>query len=149
MHLHKILNQPIPCFTSLPADTALDQAVSAMAHTGKTAVMVVDDGQVKGIVTRTDILGLLEKEASSPLGKKTVSQLMSRDLVLADPDASLEDALDRMAEFRIEHLPVIQDGRLLTVLHESHLLRQRIEVLRNDIGVLQEYIDHLHNASQD
>ncbi len=149
MQLHKILNQSNPCFVSLPADAALEQAVTAMARHGKTAVVAMESGQVKGILTRTDVVGLLAQDSRAPVGEKTVSQLMSRNLVVADPQTSLAHALERMARYQIEHIPVVEAGRLLTVVHERELLHKRVDGLQTDIGVMQTYIENLHNASQD
>ena len=120
-----------------------------MARYGKTAVAVVEGDRLKGLLTRSDLMGCLDACPGVPAGKKAISQVMTRDLVLSDPDASLEQALERMAQLNIEHLPVIADGLLLTVLHEKQLLRHRMAELQAAIDHLQEYIDNLHNAAQD
>jgi signal-transduction protein with cAMP-binding, CBS, and nucleotidyltransferase domain len=54
-----------------------------------------------------------------------------------------------MAQSKVEHLPVVDDQRVLTVLHQSDLLRHQIEMMDADITYLKEYIDGLHNAEQD
>ena len=149
LQLQKIVDQPNPCFTSLSADTGLDQVLTALVRYGKTAVVILDNGKPKGILTRTDMMRLLQQSGRASAQGKTVSQLMTRELVLSDPQTSFDLALQRMAKFNIEHLPVIQDGRLLTVIHEKELLRFRLKTLQADVDQLQEYIDNLHNATQD
>jgi len=149
MQLHRLLNQPDPCFTSLPAEAPLAEAVTAMARYGKTAVAVVEGDRLKGLLTRSDLMVCLESDPGQPNRKNALSQLMTRDLALSGPETTLAHALGRMAQLNIEHLPVIADGRLLTVLHEKQLLRHRIAELQAAIDHLQEYIDNLHNAAQD
>ena len=149
MQLDRLLNQPNPCFTALPPEAPLAEAVTAMARYGKTAVAVVEGDRLKGLLTRSDLIGRLNSGPGQPAEKKAISQLMTRELALSDPETTLEHALECMAQLNIEHLPVIADGRLLTVLHEKQLLRRRIAVLQAAIDHLQEYIDNLHNAAQD
>ncbi len=149
MQLHRLLNQPNPCFTSLPAEAPLAEAVTAMARYGKTVVVVMEGERLKGLLTRSDLIGRLYPGPGQPAEKKAISQVMTRDLALSDPETTLEHALERMAQLNIEHLPVIQNGRLLTVLSEKQLLHSRIAALQAAIDHLQEYIDRLHNAAQD
>jgi CBS domain-containing protein len=149
MQLHRLLNQHHPCFTTLPVDAALAEAVTAMVRYGKTAVAVVEGECLQGLLTRSDLIGCLDPSPGQPTEKKAIVQVMTRNLVLSDPDTSLEHALERLAQLNIEHLPVIADGRFLTVLHEKQLLRSRIGMLQAAIDDLQEYIDNLHNAAQD
>ncbi len=149
MQLLRMLNQQTPCFTTLPAGADLAEAVTAMVRYGKTAVAVVEDGCLQGLLTRSDLIACLGSGPGQAREKQTVCQVMTRDLVLGDADASLEQALACMAQSNIEHLPVIADGRFLTVLHEKQILRSRIGVLQAAVDQLQEYIDNLHNAAQD
>jgi CBS domain-containing protein len=149
MQLHQILNQANPCFTSLPVDAALDQALTALARFGKTAVIVMQKGKIKGILTRTDVVAALGTGRRGDLGEKTIAQLMTRDLIICDALSSFDHALDRMAQSNIEHLPVVENERLLTVVHERDLMRFRFKALQDDIEQLREYIEHLHNATQD
>ncbi len=149
MQLHRLLHSQNPCFTTLPAEAALAEAVTAMVRYGKTAVVVMEGERLKGLLTRSDLIGCLDPGPGQPAEKKAVGQVMTRELVFSDPDTSLEHALERMAQSNIEHLPVIADGRFLTVLHEKQILHGRIKILQAAIDHLQEYIDSLHNAAQD
>lgn len=149
MQLNRILAQHSSCYTSLSADTTMDQALIALTHQGKTALVVLDGGKITGILTRTDVVKALASGRYALNAEKTVAQMMTQELVISDPQTSFAHALDRMVQRDIEHLPIIEDGRLLTVIHERDLLRGRISALEADIRQLQEYIDNLHNATQD
>jgi signal-transduction protein with cAMP-binding, CBS, and nucleotidyltransferase domain len=139
-------SQKDPCFTSMPAYATVAQAVSNMVRKRRSAIVVVTrGGQPKGIVTRTDVLKALD-DASDHL---PLSGIMTQTLVVAGPEQSSIKALARMARSKVEHLPVVDDQRLLTVLHQSDLLRHQIEMMDADITYLKEYIDGLHNAEQD
>jgi CBS domain-containing protein len=149
MQLQRILTQQNSCFTCLPGQAALGQAVSALALYGKTAVVVLENGKIEGILTRTDVVAHLKKDCHAASQEETISRLMTRNPVMSDPLTTFEQALDRMAQSNIEHLPVVENGRLLSVIHERDLLRNRINTLQTDIDQLRAYIENLHNATQD
>jgi CBS domain-containing protein len=149
MKLQRLLYPHDPCFTRLPVDADLGEAVTAMSRYGKTAVAVMEGDCLKGILTRSDLLARLGSDPERRLAKKRLDQMMTRQPVCGDPGESLEKALERMARSRIDHLPVVDDGRLVTVLHQRQLLQARIDLLQEAVKQLQEYIERLHDAAQD
>ncbi len=116
-----------------------------MVRKKRTAVAITQDGQLKGIVTRTDLLKALDG-ASHHL---PLSGIMTQTMVVAGPQHSLNKTLVRMTQSNIEHLPVVDAQRLLTVLHHRDLLQHQIDVMNADISYLQDYIEGLHDAVQD
>ncbi len=149
MQLQRLLYSHDPCFTRLPADAVLEEAVTAMTRYGKTAVAVMEGDRLKGILTRSDVLACLESGPEQPLAKMRLCQVMTSEPVCGDPRQSLEQALERMEQARIDHLPVVDGGHLVTVLHQRQILQARIELLQESVNHLQEYIERLHDAAQD
>lgn len=149
MDLQRLLHPHDSCFTRLPADAALGEAIIAMTRYGKTAVAVMEGDRLSGILTRSDLLACLGGNPEPPSEKKHLSQVMTGEPVCGDPRESLEQALDRMARSRVEHLPVVDAGKLVTVLHQRQLLQARIELLQEAVNHLQEYVERLHDAAQD
>jgi signal-transduction protein with cAMP-binding, CBS, and nucleotidyltransferase domain len=149
MRLHRLLYPQDPCFARLPAYAALGEAVIAMTRYGKTAVAVMEGDRLAGILTRSDLLTCLQSRLDQPLAVMPLRQVMTGKPVCGDPGESLDQALERMAQARIDHLPVVDAGRLVTVLHQRQLLQARIELLEEAVNHLQEYIDGLHDAAQD
>lgn len=149
MHLSALLAAGQVCFSALAPHATMGQAAAAMVGQKKTAVAVMDGGCLQGIVTRTDVLRSWQFQAEQEPEQMLLSRIMTRELVVVGPDASFQQALDSMAASDIEHLPVVQDGRLLTVVHESDLMECHIDVLHEEIRHLQEYIEGLHNAEKD
>jgi CBS domain-containing protein len=149
MELQRLLHPHDSCFTRLPADAALGEAIIAMTRYGKTAVAVMEGDRLSGILTRSDLLACLGSNPEQPLKKKHLSQVVTGEPICGDPRESLEQALDRMARSRVEHLPVVDAGKLVTILHQRQLLQARIELLQEAIDHLQEYVERLHDAAQD
>ena len=58
------------------------------------------------------------EERSVQDNPRYVARWMSKDLLTTTPDATLEDALQRMEERRIRHLPVVDGGKLVGLLSD-------------------------------
>lgn len=138
-----------PCYSALPPHATTAEAVSAMLRMNQSAVAVMDGGELIGIVTRTDLLRALDPARKRVSGHLPLSGLMTKTLVVADPQHSFQQALERMTRSNIEHLPVVDERGLVTVVHARELLQHQIDALNTDITYLQEYIEGLHHAEQD
>lgn len=138
-----------PCFSAMPPDATMAQAVSIMVRKNQSAIAVMEKGQLKGLVTRTDVLKTLDPAPPRAPDHLTLSGIMTQTLVVAAPQQTFQQALERMSRSKIEHLPVLHEERLLTVLHEREILCHQIKMLNADVLNLQEYIEGLHSAQQD
>jgi acetoin utilization protein AcuB len=94
-------------------------------------LVVVEDGRVVGIVTDRDIRLNLPSPATSLsvwemnylLSKLTVGGVMSRSVLVVDPDRPLPEAAGLMVEHKIGALPVVEAGRLVGIVTESDFVR--------------------------
>ena len=138
-----------PCFSVMPPDAPMAEAVSNMVRKNQSAVAVMEKGILKGLVTRTDVLKALDPVHRCEPDHLPLSGIMTKKLVVGGLQQTFQKALERMSRSKIEHLPVLHEDRLLTVVHESDILRHSIKLLNMDLIHLQEYIEGLHNAEQD
>ena len=90
-------------------DTVL-QAAQLMRDNDIGDVIVVDDGQVTGILTDRDVVVRALAEGRDP-DSTTVSEIATTGVQAIDPDASEDDALRMMREHDIRRLPVVKNGR--------------------------------------
>ena len=72
-----------------------------------------------GIVTRGDLLRQSAGDADP------VSEVASRDVVTVSPDDTVFAALHRILEEGVEHLPVVEGGRLVGICTRTDVLRAR------------------------
>ena len=63
-----------------------------------------NDGRLKGMVTLQDIYNSLNKER----GDIPVAEIMSQDLILCFPEETLKDALEKLGEWNIGRIPVVE-----------------------------------------
>jgi CBS domain-containing protein len=92
----------------------IGETARIMRDTQIGAVLVVDDGQLSGMVTDRDLVirGLAEGEGpDSPVGP-----LCSADLVGVAAEARIGQAEQLMREHAVRRLPVISDGQVVGIV---------------------------------
>ena len=82
----------------------LTKAGRAMRDQGVGSVLVVDNGQLKGLVTDRDIVVRAVADGRDP-GKTTIAEVCSRNLVTAAPDDDADTAVRRMREHGVRGSP--------------------------------------------
>jgi CBS domain-containing protein len=105
------------------SDTIVD-AARVMNEADIGDVVVVDSGDVKGIVTDRDIVVRAIAEGRDPQST-SVSDVCSSGVETIEPDASVDDALRKMREADIRRLPVVQDGKPVGILSLGDLAVER------------------------
>jgi CBS domain-containing protein len=104
-------------------DTVL-QAAQVMRDNDIGDVIVVEDGQVTGIVTDRDIAVRAAAEGRD-LGSTTVGEIATTGVQAIEPDASVDDALRMMREHDIRRLPVVKNGRPVGIVSLGDLAVER------------------------
>lgn len=106
-----------------------------MREAGITDLLVVDDGQLVGIVRERDIFHSLAAGGSDPLPNPKllsvvrVAGVMSYAPATVDDTTPLSEALRLMAHSGASTLPVLHRGRLVGVFTVSNALRAALEML--------------------
>ncbi|MDQ3894690.1 MAG: CBS domain-containing protein [Actinomycetota bacterium] len=105
------------------SDTLVD-AARAMNEADIGDVVVVDNGDVKGIVTDRDIVVRAIAEGRDPQST-SVGDVCTTGIESIEPGASVDDALRKMREADIRRLPVVQDGRPVGIISLGDLAVER------------------------
>jgi len=102
---------------------------------------VTVDGDLVGIVTGSDLRNVaLKKKRLTTDGEvvvaRTIGEIMTRDVVTASPQDTLEDALLLLHRRRFGALPVVEGKRLVGIITKADILAAFIDTLRiEEIGV--------------
>ncbi|MGH9746239.1 MAG: CBS domain-containing protein [Candidatus Acidiferrales bacterium] len=92
---------------SIPDDTTVHDAARYLRDHQVRAVGVCDkQGVLQGVVSHSDVSDKVAAENKCPAWMR-VSEIMTRQLVSATPDTSLEDCLRLMDQHGIFHLVVL------------------------------------------
>lgn len=120
-------------------DTSVLEAAELMAEKGIGAVLVLEDGQLAGIVTERDYVRrvvLLERSAYAT----SVAEIMTRELFVVGLRDSNQYCMQLMIEKNLRHLPVLEQGELVGLLSIRDLVRDVTSEQENLIEQLQQYI---------
>ncbi len=138
--------------TCKPDDT-LSTLVDLFKNKHISGMPVVENEKVVGIVSETDLLKLFKtpevsegmflpspfeiiempirsviryeefKKAFEDIRIKPVKDIMKKKVYFISPDSSLEDASGMMVKYRVNRLPVIENGKLVGILVRSDIIR--------------------------
>lgn len=87
-----------------------------------TAVPVVSDERLVGILTNSDMMRFIISECTSSKQKASVENVMTDEVVTIQEDTSLLEAHRLMGTMRIRSLPVFQDDQLVGLVTRTNLM---------------------------
>ena len=114
-------------------------AARVMAERKIGAVPVLDGERLAGIFSERDVLTRVVAAGCDPDATK-VGDVMSSELVVADPAESYETCLSRMREAHVRHVIVLDQGRLAGIVSLRDLLAVDIDEKDEAIGLLNAYV---------
>jgi CBS domain-containing protein len=125
-------------FTVAPTETI--SAVAALLHSRRVGALVVLDAErVVGIVSERDVVRAMAEGGAAALGE-SVSGVMTRDVLFAQPGETVDSLLTRMTDRRIRHLPVCQKDRLVGIVSIGDLVKSKISEVEAEADGLKAYI---------
>jgi len=105
--------------TLVPAEDTVQNAARAIADIDTRVILVGAEDRVAGVLTIRDILIRLVAAGLHPTATP-VSQVMSSSLFTCTEEDTAEEVAERMAEHRIEQMPVLDAGGRLVGLITRH-----------------------------
>src|SRR3990170_6702957 len=96
-------------------DTTVQEVVATMTKYDKDAILVVQSGKPTGIITVKDVL-VRAVEHGMPLNSIIARMIYTNPLVTIEETATVEEAAQIMKQWKIKHLPVTQNGKLVGML---------------------------------
>jgi CBS domain-containing protein len=121
-----------------PEDPVLD-AIKTMAERHVGALLVMKGEELVGIVSERDYARkvILLGRAS---GDTPVSQIMSSPVHTVSAKRTVSDCMRLMTQYRVRHLPVVENSRVIGVISIGDLVKAVIEDQRQTIEQLEDYI---------
>ena len=121
-----------------PAATVYE-AIALMADKEVGALVVLDAGRLRGIVSERDYARkvILQDRSSR---ETTVREIMTAKVMVAGPAQSVQDCLALMTERRVRHLPVVDGDDLLGMVSIGDLVKAVIADQKFMIEQLEHYI---------
>jgi CBS domain-containing protein len=117
---------------TVPPDMALKEAAALLVRHGISAVPVVEDGELVGIVSEADLVPLelapdprahLIPPADPPVRLPQVAaEVMTQAVIALPEDADIAEAGRLMLERRIKSIPVVKGRRVVGIVARRDLL---------------------------
>ncbi len=127
---------------SIGPDATLETVVKKLVDHNCGSLLVCDpdsDQPMVGIVTERDILRTTAA-AKKPLSETQVSEVMSANVITAEPAASVESVMGLLTSKRIRHLPVIEDAQLVGIISIGDVVKAQFDQLAMENHYLKSYI---------
>jgi len=110
-------------------DITVKRAVQIMNKYEIGCLIVTKRGKPIGIVTERDMLTRVLAESRSPEKTKIVD-IMSRPIIVADPNMDLEEAARLMFKMKVKKLPVVEKGQLIGLVTLTDIARFQPQVIK-------------------
>ena len=122
---------------SIAPEATVAEAVDLMADKGIGSLLVMQDGELRGIVTERDyarkvVAGGLSSESAR------VRDIMTVDVFTTVVDQNIDECMMLMTEKRIRHLPVVDGDRVLGIISIGDLMKAIISDNQRALGALDQ-----------
>ena len=118
----KIKELMIKNIVTVPSNLQVHKAVKLMNRNKIGCLVVVDDNETTGILTKRDILEKVVEKRKDPQ-KAKISEIMTENVIVGIPDMELADAANLMFEKKVKKLPVVDDGQLIGLVTLTDIAR--------------------------
>jgi acetoin utilization protein AcuB len=120
---------------TIPPETPVLEARRVMQARAIRHLLVVEDGRLAGIVTDRDIrlnmpspaTTLSVWEVNYLLARLTVGEVMTKSVIVVDPDRPAHEAAALLLAEKIGALPVVDGEQLVGIVTESDFVRAFVD----------------------
>ena len=135
----KIIDQKSNTIFSVQSSDPVENVLKIMRDYRVRAVLVIDDNELKGIVSQGDcaIKVLLPNNNATQV---TVSEIMTPNPLTVKLSNTVEECMAIMVHKHIRHLPVVEKNQVVGVISVGDLVKNIIELQGNQIKFLETYI---------
>ncbi|HYG22592.1 MAG TPA: CBS domain-containing protein [Verrucomicrobiae bacterium] len=124
---------------SVSPDVTVFDAIQIMADKNVGALLVMENGQLVGILSERDYTRKVALRGKSSKELK-VREITTDKVTTATPDHSVEDCMRLMTENRVRHLPIVQGGEVKGIVSIGDLVNWIISAQTSTIHQLETYI---------
>lgn len=124
---------------SISPQTSVYQALELMAQKEVGALLVIEDDKLVGIFSERDYARkiILKGKASKDTA---VGELMTTSVYYVTPDNTLEEAMALMTSKHIRHLPIMNQGKLVSIVTLGDVVKKIISEQKLTIDELENYV---------
>ncbi len=138
--VHQILSQKEGRLITIMPESLVYEALEIMNNYNISAIMIVEDDNLKGIFTERDYARKVVLKGRSSKEVK-ILDVMTPNPKTITPSDSLDHCMKLMTDMHIRHLPVQTDGKLTGMISIGDVVKYIIEDQKQTIKNLESYIN--------
>jgi CBS domain-containing protein len=100
---------------TLRTDTSALEATKLLNKNKIGCLVVVRDDDIEGILTERDLLERVVEKCRNPKETK-VSEIMTKDVIVGQPDMDISEATRIMIKNKVKKLPIIEKNHLVGIV---------------------------------
>lgn len=139
MIIQSILSKREGSLLTIEEGASLKDAAKLLTQKRIGALPVTQSGKLVGIISERDIVRICAHEETGAM-ESLVSGAMTSKVEIASPNDSIENALARMTDRRIRHLPVVNNGDLVGIVSIGDLVKCQIDEVLREADAMRNYI---------
>jgi CBS domain-containing protein len=124
---------------SVAPECSVADAIALMCEHDVGAVPVLEAGRLLGILSERDCVRRVVARRLDP-SAVPVTEVMTRDVVVAWPLQQVEDCLETMNEHRIRHVPVVEKGLVVGIISLRDLAAVELDRRKALLEKLDEFV---------
>ncbi|MBN2011754.1 CBS domain-containing protein [candidate division KSB1 bacterium] len=146
MKVKDILAEKGTDVATITGDTTVWQAMNKFAAQKVGSLLVLGGtGNIIGIIAARDVLMSVLKHRDK-LDTMPVSEIMTKDIIVASPDDDLDYVEAIMTENRIRHVPIIENKALAGIVSIGDLVKAQLKQTSVENRYLRDFIEGKYPA---
>jgi CBS domain-containing protein len=139
MTVARIINEKGRDVVTIAPDTSVAEIAAILSEKRIGAVLVMEEGAIRGIVSERDLVRALARYGSEAM-RKLASECMTERVIICRPEDTVNDVMEKMTSGRFRHLPVVENGKLAGIVSIGDVVKRRIEDVQREADQIREYI---------
>lgn len=124
MRVKDLMSTTVTC---VRPETSIEQVAKQMKQENIGSIPVCNDrGEALGIITDRDIV--IRSVSNISNEKKTAKDIMTKNLICAEPNMDTHEAALLMAKYQVRRLPVLENNKIVGMLAMADIARKPIYV---------------------
>ena len=107
---------------TLRTDTSALEATKLLNRNKIGCLVVVRDDDIEGILTERDLLERVVEKCRNPKETK-VSEIMTKDVIVGQPDMDISEATRMMLKNQVKKLPIMEKNHLVGIVTVTDIAR--------------------------
>ena len=124
---------------SIGPDALLPQAVSLMVERDIGSLVVMEHGQMTGLLSFREVLAAVHRYRGD-IHEVRVHQVMLASPLCGDPEDSLENIRGKMTDGHLRYLPIKENNALIGVLSFQDVAKAALRAASFENRLLKQYI---------